>query len=479
MSQATSHFRLRWSFSYRWVLLAAVVVAIAAAALFHRQWLPHVQRLLSAGGSSASDGERSRGVAPEESADAHGHEGHDHSGHNEANSIEMSEQARKNIGLRVAKIELQPFTKSVSVPGMVVERPGRSVIEVTAPMTGIITRIYPIEGEAVEPKQKLFDLRLTHEELVQSQAELLQTAEEIDVTSREIKRIEKLTADGALAGKQLLERQYEYQKLEAVLRSKRQALLLHGLTNPQIDDILQRRELLKELTVAAPATSDDGGMAPMGSLFQVQSLKTAQGQHVTAGDTLAILADHAELYIEGEAFERDVSAISRAAESKSKVSAVLETEGGRPEVITNLRVLYLAAKVNPDTRTLDFYVTLPNEKQRDTKLDDGHRFIAWRFRPGQRVQLQIPVETLAERIVLPIDAIAQDGVETYVFAPNGDHFDRRSVHVEYRDSQTAVIANDGSLFPGDMVAISGAQQLQLALKNKAGGGIDPHAGHNH
>jgi len=53
------------------------------------------------------------------------------------------------------------------------------------------------------------------------------------------------------------------------------------------------------------------------------------------------------------------------------------------------------------------------------------------------------------------------------------------VHVEYRDRFSVVVANDGSLFPGDLVALSGAQQMQLALKNKSGGGVDPHAGHNH
>jgi hypothetical protein len=42
-----------------------------------------------------------------------------------------------------------------------------------------------------------------------------------------------------------------------------------------------------------------------------------------------------------------------------------------------------------------------------------------------------------------------------------------------------VIESDGTLFPGDVVAVSGAYQMQLALKNKAGGGVDPHAGHNH
>jgi multidrug efflux pump subunit AcrA (membrane-fusion protein) len=211
----------------------------------------------------------------------------------------------------------------------------------------------------------------------------------------------------------------------------------------------------------------------------VQSLRVAPGQHVEAGSPLAILADHAELFIQGEAFERDVPAVSRIADRGLPVAATLEAEGGQPELIRDLRVLYLAAMVNPSTRTLDFYVTLPNEKQRDAKLDSGPRFIAWRYRPGQRVQIQIPVDTLPDRIVLPADALAQDGAETYVFTPNGDHFDRRPVHVEHRDPSWVVIANDGSLFPGDQVAISGAPQLQMAIKNKAGGGIDPHAGHNH
>ncbi|MEX2176638.1 MAG: efflux RND transporter periplasmic adaptor subunit [Pirellulaceae bacterium] len=478
MSQATSQPRFLMRLSSRWVYVLAAIAVLGVAAASYRFWLPHARGLLGLGAQPANgEGEQSHaaGVAATDS-----HEGDEHAGHDEGNSIELSVQARKNIGMGdPLKVELKNFTRTISVPGMVVERPARSTIEVTAPMTGVVTRIYPIEGEAVEPGAKLFDLRLTHEELVQLQADLLKSAEELDVIAREIRRIEDLIRDQALPGKQLLERQYEQQKQQAAMRAQRQALLLHGLTNEQVDAILKNRELLQNLTVTVPKTTEDGGMSPAGAVFQVQSLKVAQGQNVTAGDTLAVLADHAQLFIEGEAFERDMQAIGRAAEQGLLVSATLDTDGGKPEVVSNLRVLYLAAKVNPDSRTLDFYVTLPNEKVRDTKLEDGHRFIAWRFRPGQRVQLEIPVETLPNRIVLPADAVVQDGPETYVFTPNGDHFDRRSVHVEYRDPKWVVIANDGSLFPGDLVAPTGAQQLQLALKNKAGGGIDPHAGHNH
>jgi hypothetical protein len=81
--------------------------------------------------------------------------------------------------------------------------------------------------------------------------------------------------------------------------------------------------------------------------------------------------------------------------------------------------------------------------------------------------------------VLPAEAVAREGAESYVFQENGDQFERVPVHVRYRDQQTAVIANDGSLYPGDIIALRSAHQLQMALKNKSGGGVDPHAGHNH
>lgn len=473
MAQATSSTLTRPRFVSRWLYVIAVLAVLLIAATLQRLWLPYAQGLLG------PEAPKAKVASATESVEHKDHD-HGHAGHSEINSIELSPQARKNIGLvEPVSVKLEPFTKTVAVPGMIAERPGRSTIEVTAPMTGVITRIYPIEGEAVEPGAKLFELRLTHEELVQSQADLLKTAEELDVIAREIKRIENLIKEQALPGKQLLERQYEQQKQQGVMRAQRQALLLHGLTNEQIESILQNRTLLQNLTVTVPTTTDSGGMSPPGTIFQVQNLKVAQGQHVTAGDTLAILADHAQLYVKGEAFERDVREISAAADKGYPLSATFAAEGRTPETISNLRILYLAAKVDPSSRTLDFYVTLPNELVRDVKREDDRRFIAWRFRPGQRVQLEIPIETLPNCIVLPAEAVAQDGPDTFVFTANGDHFDRRSVHVEYRDPKWAVIANDGSIFPGDLVAPTGAQQLQLALKNKATGGIDPHAGHNH
>src|SRR5262249_51527504 len=149
----------------------------------------------------------------------------------------------------------------------------------------------------------LFDLRLTHEELVQAQSELLRTIESLDVVNQEVKRLESVTSN-AIAGKTLLERKYEQQKSEAVLRAQRQTLLLHGLSEKQVSDILETRTLLRDVQVQVPADHEQqtNDTAPV---YLVQSLHVERGQHVKAGDRLLTLANHADLFIAGNAFEKD------------------------------------------------------------------------------------------------------------------------------------------------------------------------------
>jgi len=456
------------------LLLVVVAAAIGLTVPALRE--PLMQRLRN-GGRSAGDGEQSAAAKTGTGAAEHS----EHAAHGNADSLTLSKQAQANIGLTLGRIELTTYERSITIPGILRDRPGRSTVAVTAPLTGIVTQIYPIEGEAVRPGQKLFEVRLTHEELVQAQGDLLRVAEESDVVNREIVRLEKIVADGGIAARQVLERRYEQQNKQAVLRAQQQALLLHGFSEAQIADILSTRTLLKNLTVVVPdeapvANSRDN---PEPRMYEIRELRVERGQSVTAGDALAVLVDHAELFIEGNAFDKDVAAVNRAVALDATLGAVFEADDGPPEVISGLKILYVAGTVDAATRTFHFYVRLDNPLVRDAIGPDGHRFLSRRYKPGQRVQLTVPVERWPERIVLPAQAVVQDGVETYVFSPNGAQFDRRPVHVEYRDRLHAVVADDGSLFPGDTVVLTGAQQMQLALKNQAGGAIDPHAGHNH
>lgn len=502
-------FFKRWLSARRaWWLLSLLIASTGIA--IGSYWLPEVrqlaastlgkwnntQPLLESGHEGHDHGSGTDDHGHEgESADAHAGEaagapageGHadesdaDHK-HEEAAAVKLSPTAQENVGLKLAKVELRPFDRTITVPAMVVERPGRSALQVSAPLTGVVTRIWPLQGETVMPGQPLFELRLTHEEVVEAQAEFLRTAEELDVLQREIARLEEVAKGGAIAGKTLLERQYDQQKLLGVFRAQRQRLLLHGISNSQVDEIAAKRTLLARLSVAVPDQLDDQGKAGQTSaprLLQVEELMVANGQYVKAGDPLCVLADHTRLDIQGRAFEQDAAALEKAVSNDWRLTAVFDGDGKERRTVRDLSVVYLANKVDPDSRAFLFYVELPNTIVRDQKRADGHRFSSWQFKPGQRVELLVPVERWTDRIVLPLDAVVQDGAEAFVFEQNDGHFDRRSVRVEYRDQYAAVIANDGALQPGKMVVVSGAYQVHLSMKNKAGGAPDPHAGHNH
>jgi len=413
-----------------------------------------------------------------EPAEAHGEHDHAHAGHTEGSSIELSENALKNIGYESAKVTLGPYERAIILPAIVIERPGKSQIEITAPLTGVVTKIVPSQGVGIEPGSVMFELRLTHEELVTAQRDFLQTAESLDVVNKEIERL-TVVGERIVAGKRILEQEYEKQKLEGSLKAEKQALLLHGLSEQQVAAILQTRQLLQSITVSAPEHVHGEGSCQQGHLYHVQQLPVKPGQQVEAGDVLCVLADHCELLIEARAFEDDAAGLREAARQGRSISAHLMDKSEQGGEVTGLTVLYLADTIDPETRAFKAYLQLPNEVALDHTDPSGQRFIEWRFKPGQRMELRVPVESWQDRIVLPVEAAVIEGAEAFVYRRNGDHFDRTTVHVEHRDQRSVVIANDGSIFPGDIIATTGAFQIHQALKNKAGGGIDPHAGHNH
>lgn len=454
-----------------WPLILTVVVGITAA-MTYQKWLPPAQDFIARVTAPSTD-------SPVDHLHDD-HTGHSHAApavHDDSDVLELSDVAWKNIGLQTAVVELQTYIKTVSVPAMVVERPGRSQVEISAPLTGMVTRIYPIQGEAVQPGQPLFDLRLTHEDLVTAQRDYLQSAQQLDIIRQEVARLEAVD-EGVIAGRRILEQKYEQQKIAASLHAQRQGLLLHGLSGIQLDEILATRRLLSVLTVTAPSFDENADHQDIEHLFHVQQILVKRGQSLSAGHPMARLADHCLLYVEGQAFDDDAQRLIQLTREGQVVDVSTVVDDRGPGEINQLAIFYIADHVETDSRALRFYLKLPNQPDHDDQIN-GRRIVTWHFRPGQRMEVKIPIaQPWKDQIVLPPEAVVVEGADVFVFEQEGDHFHRVGVHLLYQDKDAVVIENDGSL-TGATLAISGAYQMQLAIKNKLGGGVDPHAGHSH
>ena len=485
-------------------VVATLCVLLAVG--FARGWHEPLARMVNSRNLSFSFVDDEHDVREQPAGDDHGHPGHD-----ETNSIALSPEARRSLNLKTGEVAVGTFVRRITVPGTIVPWPGRTHVTIAAPLTGTVTAVHVARGESINSGAPLYTLRLTHQDLVRTQSEFLQTLGEADVERQEVERLKAVAESGAIARRSLLERQYALEKLEAELRARRESLLLHGLSEAQVQRIENQRKLVREVTIFAPVMHTDrslhddaleGAASPIdvqpvdyqapemdvGSSahdddhidvqFVVTELTAERGQSVDAGEPLTVLANYEVLLAEGHAFQQDADALIEAARTKAPVQVILEGGDRSQRVLSDLQIAYVDSEVRTASRTLPFYVPLENERLRE-ELHGQRRYTNWRFRPGQRLRLRVPVEQFEGVIVLPVEAIAKEGAESYVFVENGDHFERRAVEIVRRDQLSVAIANRGALFPGEMVALSDAHQLQMAMKNLAGSGADPHAGHNH
>lgn len=474
-----------------WGLL--VGMAAGATIATRDRWLP----LLPARTSAPA-------VEPDPAEHAgHDHVGHDHGSDGDQNSVLLSQQARANLGLTLGPVELSNYTQHLVIPGTVVEQSGHSERRITTSLAGIVAKVHAFPGQAVKPGDPLVDIEPTGELLTNAQSSLLKTLQDMELLATELKRLAPLVENGSIPARNKLEKEYEQKRLESQKLVQIQELLVRGLTPYQITELVEHKTLLREFTIYVPGGApkpsspedmhDHPSVVPTGLeraperiaadvdevIYTVEQVDIFPGKLVQPGDELCDLALHTELYLEGHAFERDGQILAAAVQEQRLVTTLFEGEADVPEIREGLRIRYVENVLDAATRTLRFYIPLKNEVVRDALADNGVVYRSWRFKPGQKVRLLLPVRTFTEEIVLPADAVVTDGPEASVFRSNGDLLEQVPVIIEHRDPRSVVIRNDGSIFPGDEIAMNQAYQIHLALQKQQGSGVDMHAGHNH
>jgi multidrug efflux pump subunit AcrA (membrane-fusion protein) len=408
--------------------------------------------------------------------------------HAHADRVTLSPQARANLRLVVEPIAAGSHWKTIQVPGVVVDRPGQSDRGVSAPVAAVVAAVHAHPGDTVRAGDPLFTLRLVSELIQNAQAELFKTTRDLEINRELLGRLTSAGGTQVVPEARLIEYQTQERRLTASILAYRQELLTRGLTPAQIDAAAGGR-FVTEITVLAPAP-DRGGEALVASAagvsaaeplaWEIKELRVQLGEQVQAGQVLSLLANHQALYVEGRGFKQEAALLERAAQNGWPVQAAFaEDEAAAwPPLHQTLQIRHLANTVDPVSRTFAFYLSLANQSR--TYERDGRTFLVWRFRPGQRVRLKVPVEELKNVIVLPADAVVRDGAEVYAFRQNGDDFERKPVHLVEQDRDSAVLANDGSLGPGQYVARNAAAALQRILKAQATGGEEGHGhGHDH
>lgn len=431
----------------------------------------------------------------------------------ENNLFDVSLAAIDTYGVSFRRVEDQPtsYTQYFSVPAFVRERPTTSNLQASSRMSGVVRRIFVQVGQSVREGDPLVELELTGDELASAQSLLLDSVQQLEIIDDEIARLQPASADGGIARKNLIAKQYEQRRMKSVIEAKRQELLIRGLAREDVDAIIREQQLVRSVVIRVPrdirpetppgmtlqtddqhspfrlATHDE--RPPVGPwVYSVEDMRVSPGSVLQAGEAVSDLAYHETLLIEGQAYERDLPTLTTIINDQLPVSIEIGDDE-RPVVIDDLRVLFMDNHVDDETQTYRFYIEVPNEVLAENINGQQRRFRTWRFKPGQRGHVRIPMNTWENLVVLPADAVTEEGVDHVLFRRIAihDHFHgdtpphaelkKLVVSVRYRDQRTVVIDHRNQLSPKQTIAVSQADMLLRASGDSGGHGHDH--GHEH
>lgn len=507
----------------RFAILAIVVCSLIAG-FVARGWAPHF-------GAAAHHDENKE----------HGEEGQgEHNEHKEEPHVPLTREAVDSLRLRLESVSIKPYQQTSIVPAEVVEFPGVSARQLTAPVSGEVVAIGAQLGATVLPGDVLIEIRITDERVIEAQLQLVEAMTRLAIIDKELRRIEPLTASGAVRGRQRLDLEYKREQLTTTLSLKRDELQVRGMTLDQVEQLVSSKQLLRTLAIKAPGrgpgradqvSTAEPAVRPVAwkegspeTDLSVERLSVQPGETVKRGQLLCELASHQRLYLKGHAFEADLPLVVGLAKQQHSFSAEFghsQSEHRTNSVVrSGLKLRYVANEVEPESRAYPFYVPLDNELLHESTDENGYRYRTWRFTVGQRAHLMLPTTSIDGQIPLPVEAVAIDGPNAFVFVPcveeepddhahdhghehadghdhdHGHHHEEEHDHEEHgdeiiielepipvtvlhRDSQGVVIAVGGQLKEGDTVAMNAAYQLYQALHDDAGGGQGHDHGHQH
>jgi multidrug efflux pump subunit AcrA (membrane-fusion protein) len=397
-------------------------------------------------------------------------------------TVEISGDGQNNIGMQTIQTSLSDFQRTIRVPGRIVGQPEHWRMAVAAPVNSVVSEINVTAGESVDPGKLLCKLRVSDDELITRQTNLLEQVGQLEFVRRDEERLRSAVDAGGAAAKSLVERQHELRRLEISVAAAREGLGLVGLNNEQIETIINDRKLIGTMPVVAPGHHADEVCDDLPHTLTVSQINIVTGQRVTTGEALLTLGDYCKLQIEAYASESETPYIYRVLNENLAIAAILNPVGTserneKEQRLDGLKLLYIAPELDPQTRSLRLVINLDNEAVHESEVG-GRKFTTWRYRPGERLEVLLPLEVWTKRIVLPADAVIQDGAESVVFVKENDTFIRHTVVEEYRDTNSVVL-KEGALPIGEYVVTQGAFRVHLAMQNASGAKIDPHAGHSH
>jgi len=349
------------------------------------------------------------------------------------NTIKLAADHISNLGVTLGKAIAVTHVPMLYAPAKVVVPPAKEFI-VSASQAGLVVNLNAAIGDKVKQGQVLATLNSS--DLLSTQQLYLQANSDLELQQFAYKRDKKLVDEGVIAERRWLETRSVYNAAASAASEHRQLLAIAGMTDSEINQLIQSRHLSGLLSIRSPING------------VVMERLAVAGAKVDSLAPLYRIANLDELWLEINIPQERLGQIKLGdkvlLEQPAADAQQLEQRQTPVTMPIRAEISLLGQNVNPENQTILARAVIHGE-QSDV-------------RPGQRINIQIIQPNSGVAFTVPNTAIAQQAGKSYIFVRNDEGFIAQEVTVIGKQGEDATISS--ALSGNEDIALTGAVALK-------------------
>ena len=339
-------------------------------------------------------------------------------------AIILNDKEKASFALTTYVATFQKIQETLPALGKVMAHPLRQAI-VSYPFSARIAAIHVSQGDWVKKGDPL--VTLYSQTVGEARSAYYKAIADYELAKVNYEREKNLFDKGVGAKKNLLAAEAQLKVAQSNLEEAEKKLHVLGFNEKQVKEMAQSHQISPSITLFAPISG------------KIATSQAILGAMVSESTEIMTILDPRLLCIDAEVFEKDIAKIRLGQEVKVTVPAY-------PNKIFKGKIAYISDFLNEETRTIKVRTAIPNPD--------------YLLKPGMLANIEIILNHQEKALVVPKEAILDEGNEHIVFVEKNGKYFPRVIKTGFQHNGLVQIT-DG-LKAGEKVVVNG----NFALKSK-------------
>lgn len=352
-------------------------------------------------------------------------------------AVSLSEPDRQLIGLKVEPVSAQECRSTLKAMGKILAPQTKTAI-VGYAFSGRVSEVHVKIGDWVEKGQRL--VTLESQEVGTSKCDFFKAVADLELATLNFDREKRLLDSGIGVEKNFAAAEAELKIAQENRDAAHKRLHVLGFDEAELEEISKAHQIHPAITLFAPLAG------------KIVKNDAVLGALVDQTTQLMTIIDPTTLWVDAQIYENDLAKVKIGQKAEVRVPAY-------PDEVFPGSVIFISDVVDEQSRTIAVRAEVDNAQQR--------------LKPGMFADIGLLLMEDQEALVVPRDAVLEEGRQQVVFVKAGESFVSRTVQTASIDGDCLQVL-DG-LKAGEEVVTVGNHLLRSRLKQ----GVLEQAGHHH